>query len=197
MQRTTGQKTTGIGAIATFAALVAVLAAPVAVAQTGTPADQPTSGAAGGPQTEALTGQSVPATEGIGDSGVAPTTSVTDPARGPGMDPAMDPATGQDSMATGSTATRSMATGPMDGEDVQVLAELDDPEVASGQGRPSQAQLADIQTKLLNRFSQLGFGEVREFRREGESYVTEALSKDGNWVTVVLDPMSGTIVARR
>lgn len=186
------QRTTGTGAIATLAALAAMLAAPVAVAQPGTPADQPTSGATGGPQSDALTGQSVPATEGIGDSGVAPTTSVTDPAMGPGMNPAMDPATGQDSMATGSTAT-----GPMGGEDVQVLAELDDPEVASGQGRPSQAQLADIQTKLLNRFSQLGFGEVREFRREGESYVTEALSKDGNWVTVVLDPMSGTIVARR
>lgn len=74
----------------------------------------------------------------------------------------------------------------------RVLAEVDVPE-----GTSARQRVAVVQTALLNRFSQLGFSEIREFRREGETYVAEATDPEGEEVTVVLDPASGTIVARR
>lgn len=85
----------------------------------------------------------------------------------------------------------SGSTGSMSG-DSEVLAEVEKSSAGSARERT-----AEMQTKLLNRFSQLGFSDVREFRREGETYMTEAKTAEGEWVNVVLDPTSGTILARK
>lgn len=89
--------------------------------------------------------------------------------------------------ATGSTSTASSGSG-----DTQVLAEVEKPSKGNARQRTAETQRA-----LLNRFSQLGFANVREFRREGETYITEAQTSGGDWVSVVLDPESGTIVQRK
>lgn len=79
----------------------------------------------------------------------------------------------------------------------KVLAEIDVPTDVDERLGSDQQRTALMQTTLLNRFSQMGFSEVRDFRREGESYIAEALSRDGDWVTIVMDPVNGTIVARQ
>lgn len=119
------------------------------------------------PQGQPLQGQDQP-----GQQGRAPDLS----------DPAV-PGTGMD-------AAQASTTGG-----TEVLVEID--EVDDARLGPAQRRLSVMQTTLLNRFSQLGFSDVREFRREGETYVAEAVDGDGQEVTVVLDPASGTIVARR
>lgn len=95
--------------------------------------------------------------------------------------------TASDTGASGSTSTASSGTG-----DTQVLAEVEKPSKGNARQRTAETQRA-----LLNRFSQLGFADVREFRREGETYITEAKTAEGDWVSVVLDPESGTIVQRK
>ncbi|HYE51985.1 MAG TPA: hypothetical protein VEB20_20490 [Azospirillaceae bacterium] len=99
--------------------------------------------------------------------------------------------------ATGSTGGSAGSATASTGGDAEVLAEIDKPTDLGERKGPAQRELALMQTTLLNRFSQLGFSDVREFRREGESYVAEAQTAEGQWVTVVMDPASGTIVARR
>lgn len=105
--------------------------------------------------------------------------------RAPDLSDPAAPGTG-----TGLDAAQAPATGG-----TEVLVEID--EVDDARLGPAQRRLSVMQTTLLNRFSQLGFSDVREFRREGETYVAEAVDGDGQEVTVVLDPASGTIVARR
>ncbi|ACI99036.1 PepSY domain-containing protein [Rhodospirillum centenum] len=116
-----------------------------------------------------------PSVQQPGQQGRAPDPG--DPAAGSGAGSGMDAA---EAPATGGT---------------EVLVEID--EVDDARLGPAQRRLSVMQTTLLNRFSQLGFSDVRAFRREGESYVAEAVDGDGQEVTVVLDPASGTIVARR
>jgi len=74
------------------------------------------------------------------------------------------------------------------GPDSEVLAEIDG---------DAQRGTAEMQTALLNKFSQLGFTGVREFRRDGANYLAQAQTADGEWVDVVIDAESGTIVAER
>jgi len=83
------------------------------------------------------------------------------------------------------------------GEDVEVLVEIDRPPNMDERDGPARRELAIMQTTLLNRFSELGFSDVEEFRREGETYVAEAVDADGQEVTVVIDPIAGTVIARR
>lgn len=93
---------------------------------------------------------------------------------------------------TGSSTSGTSSTAASGSGDSQVLAEVEKP--AKGNARQ---RTAETQRALLNRFSQLGFADVREFRREGETYITEAKTAEGDWVSVVLDPESGTIVQRK
>lgn len=115
----------------------------------------------------------------------------------PSVPPTPGAGTGDLSPGSASPSTSSRTADAAGPGGVEILAEIGDPEVAVGGGAAGPARTARMQTMLLNRFGQLGFGEVREFRREGDTYVTEALSKNGDWVTVVLDPVTGTIAARR
>ncbi|WP_114393630.1 hypothetical protein [Oleisolibacter albus] len=117
----------------------------------------------------------------------------------PGAGPATQSMGAQDPAAsTMGTAAAPGATGTGSSDSMtasagsEVLVEVEKPTAGS-----SRSRLAQTQTALLNRFSQLGFSDVKEFRREGETYVSEARTADGDWVSVVLDPQSGTIIARR
>lgn len=60
---------------------------------------------------------------------------------------------------------------------------------------PKQTEAEMTATALLNRFSQLGFAGVREFRREGDHYVAQAQTMDGTWVKVTIDPVDGNVRA--
>ena len=44
------------------------------------------------------------------------------------------------------------------------------------------------QTTLLNQLSAAGYVSVRDFRKEGDRYVANAMTLQGEWTTVVLDP---------
>lgn len=85
---------------------------------------------------------------------------------------------------------------PVDAGGGQVLVEIDEVPNLDGRGGEARRRIALMQTTLLNRFSQLGFSDVTDFRREGETYVAEAVTAQGNEVTVTIDPLSGSIVAR-
>ncbi len=78
----------------------------------------------------------------------------------------------------------------------RVLVEIDDVPNLEARNGPARQRLALMQTTLLNRFSQLGYSKVSNFRRDGETYVAEVTSPEGEEQTVIIDPMSGTIVAR-
>lgn len=58
---------------------------------------------------------------------------------------------------------------------------------------PGQTPRALMQTSLLNNFSAYGFTAVRDFRKVGDNYMADAQAPDGRWITVALDPDSGTI----
>ncbi len=161
-------------AIAAFTLVFATLGSGDGIAQTGS-MDQ--SAAPGTPPASTTPTPPSPAAENPTDTGTA------------ASDMSGNVVTGQ-----GTTDTIGEGDVPAGAD---VLVEIDDPANVEQRSGPEQRPTALMQTTLLNRFSQLGFSEVRDFRREGESYIAEALSKDGDWVTVVMDPMSGTIVARR
>ncbi|MBK1841576.1 hypothetical protein JHL17_29665 [Azospirillum sp. YIM B02556] len=48
------------------------------------------------------------------------------------------------------------------------------------------------QTTLLNQLSAAGYVSVRDFRKDGQRYVASALTRQGEWTTVVLDPRNPT-----
>lgn len=50
--------------------------------------------------------------------------------------------------------------------------------------KPTELQ----QTTLLNRLSAAGYVSVRDFRKDGDRYVANAMTPQGQWTTVVLDP---------
>lgn len=61
---------------------------------------------------------------------------------------------------------------------------------------PGQKPLELVQTTLLNRLSASGYSMIRDFRKEGDRYVANAMGPQGAWTTVELDPRSGQITQR-
>nr|WP_295836111.1 hypothetical protein [uncultured Azospirillum sp.] len=53
---------------------------------------------------------------------------------------------------------------------------------------PGQKPIELRQTTLLNQLSASGFVAVRDFRKEGERYIANAMTPQGEWTTVILDP---------
>ena len=84
---------------------------------------------------------------------------------------------------------QSGSTGPAS---TGVLTHVD---TATFAKEPKQTTREMTATALLNRFSQLGFAGVREFRRDGDHYIAQAQTTDGKWVNVTIDPMSGDVRA--
>lgn len=58
---------------------------------------------------------------------------------------------------------------------------------------PHQRALELVQTTLLNRLASAGITEMRDFQKQGERYVAEVRTQDGQWRTVQVDPFSGEI----
>ncbi|WP_042689045.1 hypothetical protein [Azospirillum sp. B506] len=48
------------------------------------------------------------------------------------------------------------------------------------------------QTTLLNQLSAAGYVSVRDFHKEGDRYVANAMTPQGQWTTVVLDPRNAS-----
>lgn len=53
---------------------------------------------------------------------------------------------------------------------------------------PGQKPVELQQTTLLNQLSAAGYVSVRDFRKDGDRYVANAMDRQGRWTTVVLDP---------
>ncbi|HEY0832679.1 MAG TPA: hypothetical protein VGE72_02120 [Azospirillum sp.] len=75
----------------------------------------------------------------------------------------------------------------------RILLDLD--RIPDGDQRrgPGQTPRELMATTLLNNFSSYGFTTVRNFQKAGLNYVAEARHSDGRWMTVQIDPVSGTI----
>lgn len=58
----------------------------------------------------------------------------------------------------------------------------------AGRGGRGQKPIELQQTTLLNQLSAAGYVSVRDFRKEGDRYVANAMTPQGEWTTVVLDP---------
>jgi hypothetical protein len=84
-----------------------------------------------------------------------------------------------------------VVTNPVDQplRDADVLIQIDRPR--------GKSQTSKATTTLLNRFSELGFSDVREFRRDGDSYVALATNPQGRPVTVFIDPAKGMVAAQQ
>ncbi|CAO3423526.1 hypothetical protein [Azospirillum endophyticum] len=64
--------------------------------------------------------------------------------------------------------------------------------VTAARRGPGQRPVELQQTTLLNQLSAAGYVSVRDFRKEGQRYVASALTRQGEWTTVVLDPRNPT-----
>lgn len=64
-------------------------------------------------------------------------------------------------------------------------------DLAGRRGR-GQKQIELQQTTLLNQLSAAGYVSVRDFRKEGDRYVANAMTPQGQWTTVVLDPRNSS-----
>lgn len=95
-------------------------------------------------------------------------------------------------MGQGGTTSNSGAMG-MTGGAFSGMVE-DRPEVRRG---PGQNPTELMQTTLLNQFSAAGFVQVRDFRKQGQSYIAQAMTPAGDWSTVQLDPTTGRIEVMR
>lgn len=89
---------------------------------------------------------------------------------------------------SGSTGNTGMATGSG-----AVVSRQD---IQSRRGR-GQNELELTQTTLLNEFSAQGYTAVRDFRKNGENYVANVQDQQGRWMTVELDPRTGSITPVR
>lgn len=58
---------------------------------------------------------------------------------------------------------------------------------------PGQTPEAMMKTSLLNALSASGFQSMRGLRRAGNGYVADVMNSNGQWMTVALDPNTGTI----
>ncbi|HYH18786.1 MAG TPA: PepSY domain-containing protein [Azospirillum sp.] len=77
-----------------------------------------------------------------------------------------------------------------------VMMQVDRSDLAERRGR-GQNNMELMQTSLLNSFSAAGFRAVRDFRKDGDRYVANAMDQNGNWVTVQMDPSTGAISSAR
>ncbi|HYH18872.1 MAG TPA: hypothetical protein VD995_09680 [Azospirillum sp.] len=79
----------------------------------------------------------------------------------------------------------------------RILLDLD--RIPDGDQRrgPGQIPRELMATTLLNNFSGYGFTAVRNFQKAGTNYVADVRHRDGRWMTVQLDPISGTISTMR
>ncbi|WP_158043970.1 hypothetical protein [Skermanella pratensis] len=106
-------------------------------------------------------------------------------------------------MPTGLSAGRTQAppatpTAPSSGASTGTQLSLE-------QGRPSVADRMDkdqremelVQTSLLNRFGGMGFAEMRNFRKIGETYAAEVRTVEGVWINVVIDPVTGAVTVQQ
>lgn len=163
-----------------------VLLAPAAFAQgVGSPAMAPQSAIRTPPSQHP---DLSPQDGGGFNRGINPQAS--EPAAGdqnPGDMPARD-AAANDAMAQ-PAMPQSGSTGPATSG---VLTHVDAGTIAKAPGQSVREMTA---TALLNRFSQLGFAGVREFRRDGDHYVAQAQTTDGRWVNVTVDPVNGDVRA--
>jgi len=64
-------------------------------------------------------------------------------------------------------------------------------DLAGRRGR-GQKPIELQQTTLLNQLSAAGYVSVRDFRKEGDRYVANAMTPQGQWTTVVLDPRNSS-----
>lgn len=96
--------------------------------------------------------------------------------------------------AMGTTGTMDTTGTTQGGRQVLMNVDRSDTQARSDRGQNS---LELMQTSLLNYFSAAGFTAVRDFRKQGESYVAEAQDQNGRWTTVEMDPRTGTIAAVR
>lgn len=64
-------------------------------------------------------------------------------------------------------------------------------DLAGRRGR-GQKPIELRQTTLLNQLSAAGYVSVRDFRKEGDRYVANAMTPQGQWTTVVLDPRNSS-----
>jgi hypothetical protein len=64
-------------------------------------------------------------------------------------------------------------------------------DLAGRRGR-GQKPIELQQTTLLNQLSAAGYVSVRDFRKEGDRYVASAMTPQGQWTTVVLDPRNSS-----
>lgn len=64
-------------------------------------------------------------------------------------------------------------------------------DLAGRRGR-GQKPIELQQTTLLNQLSAAGYVSVRDFRKEGDRYVANAMTTQGQWTTVVLDPRNSS-----
>ncbi|WP_376959464.1 hypothetical protein ABNQ39_05900 [Azospirillum sp. A26] len=69
-------------------------------------------------------------------------------------------------------------------------------DLAGRRGR-GQKPIELQQTTLLNQLSAAGYVSVRDFRKEGDRYVANAMTPQGQWTTVVLDPRNSSTTPAR
>jgi len=201
----------------TLAVVAATLAAaPMALAQTGQPYNNDASRAGYERSSPSGLPTTSPQVRSLPDAEPDPWTdrpagnrSWNDRATsGSTMDNTTSPRTGRvttQSGTAGSTTGNTMdrsgtmgSTGTMQGGgqgNRQVLMNVD-PNVQQRADR-GQNRTELMQTSLLNYFSAAGFTAVRDFRKQGNNYVAEAQDQNGRWMTVEMDPATGTIAQVR
>lgn len=74
-----------------------------------------------------------------------------------------------------------------------VIAHIDPQASLQDRRDGGQRSIELLQTTLLNTLGALGFGETQDFRKDGERYIARTRTPSGDWITVELNPMSGTI----
>jgi len=57
--------------------------------------------------------------------------------------------------------------------------------------------MEQAQTTLLNRFGQMGFSRLTDFRKEGENYVAQVVTREGETMTVLIDPRTNSVTPQR
>lgn len=91
--------------------------------------------------------------------------------------------TGGDLMGSSAMESGRSSSGPASG-------------VAARRG-PGQKPIELRQTTLLNQLSAAGYVSLRDFRKEGDRYVANAMTPQGEWTTVVLDPLNPSVTPAR
>lgn len=113
-------------------------------------------------------------------------------------------AAGALALAPAAFAQTSGSSGPNFGEGGgasaatgRVLVDLDRIPNADARRGPGQTPRELMATSLLNNLSGYGFSDVRNFHKSGQNYVADVQNRDGRWMTVQIDPNTGTIATLR